>query len=93
MLRRRDFKETPSIQCKKELLREIEGLSPEKIKEILNFVCFIKAKEVIDPTQAYFWTTKWQTMEKEADIDKGAGNIIGDGTVEGIININEPEPG
>lgn len=72
-------------ECKKELLQEIEGLSFEKIKEVLDFVCFIKAKDAIDPTQAYFWTKRWQEMEKEADIDKEAGNVIGNGTVEDLL--------
>ena len=74
-----------SFQYKGELLKEIEELSSEKIKEVLDFVCFIKAKEVIDPTQAYFWTKHWQQMEKEADEDKAAGNIIGNGTVESLL--------
>lgn len=77
--------ETLATQYKKDLLKEIEGLPSEKIKEILDFVCFIKAKEVIDPAQAYFWTVKWQSMEREADEDKEAGNIIGNGTVEGLL--------
>jgi hypothetical protein len=58
---------TLNTEYKKELLKEIEGLPSEKIKEILDFVCFIKAREVIDPSQAYFWTKKWQAMEREAD--------------------------
>ena len=77
--------ETLSTQYKEELLRELEGLPFDKIKEILDFVCFIKAKEVIDPSQAYFWTRKWQDMEKEAEEDKKAGNIVGNGTVEGLL--------
>ena len=76
---------TLTTEYKKELLKEMEGLPSEKIKEILDFVCFIKAREVIDPTQAYFWTKKWQAMEREADKDKEAGNVIGDGTVEGLV--------
>jgi len=72
-------------QYKKELLVEIEGLPSEKIKEVLDFVCFIKAKEAIDPTQTYFWTKKWQEMEREADKDKKTGNIIGDGTVKDLL--------
>ena len=77
--------ETLHVQYKKDLLREIEGLPLDKLKEILDFVCFIKAKEAIDPAQAYFWTVNWQRMEREADEDKEAGNIIGDGTVEGLL--------
>jgi hypothetical protein len=72
-------------QYKKELLRAIEDLSFGKVKEILDYVHFIKAKDVIDPSQSYFWTRNWQAMEKEADRDKKAGNIIGDGTVHDLI--------
>ncbi len=70
---------------KKEILREIDSLSPKKIKEVLNFVHFVKAKDVIDPSQAYFWTRRWQDMEREADNDKRAGNIIGNGTVKDLL--------
>jgi hypothetical protein len=79
------FMKTLASQYREELLREIKGLPSEKIKEILDFVCFIKAKEAIDPTQAYFWTRKWQEMEIEADKDKERGNIIGNGSVEDLI--------
>ena len=72
-------------QYKEELLREIERLPSKKIKEVLDFVCFIKAKETIDPTQTYFWTKKWQDMEREADMDKKSGNVIGDGTAEDLL--------
>jgi hypothetical protein len=77
---------TLSSEYKEELLREIEGLSAEKIKEILDFTYFIKAKDAIDPSQAYFWTRKWQEMEADADEDKDAGNIIGDGTINGLLD-------
>ena len=70
---------------KEELFREIEGLPDEKIKEVLDFACFIKAKDAIDPSQAYFWTKKWQRMEQEADRDKTIGNVIGDGTTDGLL--------
>ena len=62
--------------------RSDPGKSP---MTFLDFVCFIKAKEVIDPSQSYFWTRKWQDMETEADEDKKAGNIVGNGTVEGLL--------
>jgi hypothetical protein len=76
---------TINSEHREELLKEIEGLSPEKLKEILDFTYFIKAKDAIEPSQAYFWTTKWQGMEREADKDKAEGNIIGDGTVEVLL--------
>ena len=70
---------------RKELLKEIEGLPSEKIKEVIDFACFIKAKRAIDPAQVYFWTKKWQAMEKEAGKDKEAGSILGDGTVKDLL--------
>lgn len=73
------------VDYKEELLRQIEGLSAEKIKEILDFAYFISAKDAIDPSQAYFWTKKWQAMESEADQDKEKGNILGDGTVDSLL--------
>ena len=73
-------------EYKEELLRQLEGLPAEKVKEILDFAYFVKAKDAIDPSQVYFWTTRWQMMEVEADRDKEAGNIIGDGTADGLLN-------
>lgn len=74
-----------ATKYRKELLKEIEELPSEEIKEVIDFVCFIKAKKAIEPSQVYFWTKKWQEMEKEADKDKEAGNIIGDGTAEDLL--------
>jgi len=70
---------------KEELLRQIQGLADDKVKEILDFIYFIKAKDAIDPSQVYFWTRKWQKMEEEADRDKQRGNIIGDGSVSDLL--------
>jgi hypothetical protein len=74
-----------SVDYKEELLRQIESLPPEKVKEILDFAYFISAKDAIDPSQAYFWSKKWQAMEAEADQDKEKGNVLGDGSVEGLL--------
>jgi hypothetical protein len=77
---------TTNTEIREELLREIEGLSTEKIKEILDFTYFIKAKDAIDPSQAYFWTSTWQKMEKEAEKDKNEGRTVGNGTVENLLS-------
>ena len=74
-----------TIEYKEELLSEIKGLPAAKIKEVLDFVCFLKAKETIDPAQSYFWTKRWQEMERAVGEDKKAGNVIGDDTVEGLL--------
>lgn len=68
-----------------EILEELEGLPKEKLKEVLGFVSYIKAKEAIDPTQAYFWTRGWQKMEADAEKDKRTRKIIGNGTAKGLI--------
>jgi len=72
-------------QERKELLKEIKSISSEKIREILDFVYFIKTREAIDPAQMYFWTRQWQIMEQEADSDKARGRIIGDGGVKDLL--------
>ena len=71
---------------KEELLSQIESLPAEMLQEILDFTYYLKAKNAIDPAQAYFWTKKWQKMEFEADQDKKNGHILGDGTIEGLLD-------
>lgn len=63
-----------------DIVEEIEGLSKEKLKEILGFVSYVKAKEAIDPTQTYFWTKGWQ---------KKARKIIGNRTAKGLLLLKE----
>ncbi len=62
-------------KLKEEIVEELEGLSRGKLQEILGFVSYVKAKDAIDPTQAYFWTKGWQKMEAEADKAKKAGKV------------------
>jgi len=76
---------TALSKYKKEILQEINGLPSVKLKEVLNFVYFMKTKEAIDPTQSYFWTKKWQKGEEEAEKDKAAGRVVGDGSVNGLV--------
>ena len=76
---------TALSKYKKEILQEINCLPSVKLKEVLNFVYFIKTKEAIDPTQSYFWTKKWQKGEEEADKDKAAGRVVGDGSVKDLV--------
>lgn len=73
-----------------EIIEELEGLPKEKWKEVLGFVSYLKAKEAIDPTQAYFWTKGWQKMEAEADKAKKAGKVIDNGTAKGLLKTLKP---
>lgn len=67
-----------SLSYKDKITREIEGLTETKAKEVLDFICFVKHKKVlskIDPTQAYFYTRKWQSLEKKAGEDIKNGRV------------------
>jgi hypothetical protein len=77
--------DTIGEKYRRELMREIKNLSPEKMKEVMGFVYFIKARDVIDPEQAYFWTKAWQAMEAQADQDKAKGLVLGNGTLRGLL--------
>ena len=72
--------------------KAIEGLKKNELKEILDFIYFIKAKRVIHPSQAYFWTRKWQEWEKEAEEDKKAGRVKTFNSVdEFVADLHRPE--
>jgi hypothetical protein len=67
-------------ELKKEIVEELKKLSGEDMQELHNFVVFLKMKNFlpqIDPSQAYFWTKKWQKMEKEANEDIKNARIFG----------------
>lgn len=43
-------------------------------------------KKVIDSSQAYFWTSKWQEAEKEASEDVQAGRVKRYNTVDDMLD-------
>lgn len=43
--------------------------------EIVDGRIVISPKLVIEPDQAWFWTKRWQEMEREADEDVTAGRV------------------
>ena len=45
----------------------------------------LKPKELIDKSQAWFWTEKWQEAEREADEDIKAGRMKTFESVEDLI--------
>lgn len=69
----------------KNVIEEIRTLPAPQLRELRFFVSFLKARGTIDPSQLYFWTKRWQAWEREADADKRAGRVIGDGTVQGLL--------
>ncbi len=72
-------------KIKKEISAEIEELKVDSLKEVLDFVYYLKVKKAIDPSQAYFWTKKWQILEREAEEDKKARQVVGDGSVSELL--------
>ncbi|MEW6033797.1 MAG: hypothetical protein AB1603_02960 [Chloroflexota bacterium] len=42
-------------------------------------------KKLVDKSQAYFWTRKWQEAEREADEDVKAGRVRSFDSVEDLI--------
>jgi AbrB family looped-hinge helix DNA binding protein len=52
-----------------------EGLAEDAVLEVVrreDGVIELRPKD-IDPDQAWFWTERWQQMEREADEDYAAG--------------------
>ena len=70
---------------KNELYKEIETLSTENIKEVINFIKYTKIKNSIDPDQYYFLTKEWRKKEMRVEKDKKQNLTIGDGTPKGLI--------
>ena len=69
----------------KEVLEEVRTLAAPQLRELRAYVYFLKARTAIDPTQLYFWTKRWQASEREADADKRAGRVVGNGTLKGLL--------
>lgn len=57
---------------KADLHRLVDRLPAEAIDDVAILLEAI-ADERIDPTQAWFWTSEWQSKEREADDDLAAG--------------------
>ena len=68
-----------------DLASALKGLTFSQLKEVRTFVFYLRTKSLIAPDQAYFWTRKWQAMERAASLDKRRGKILGDGTAAGLI--------
>jgi hypothetical protein len=75
----------PTETVTKTLVQELKQLSPAQLREVQVYVFFLKARHVMNPKQLYFWTRQWQAWEREADADKRAGRLVGDGTLPGLF--------
>ena len=62
--------------------------------EITEDGILLRPRKIIDSTQAWFWTSTWQSGERQADIDRVAGRVetfdSGDSFIEGLRSIAKP---
>ena len=70
---------------KRELMDEVKMLPAHTLRELKAYVYFLKVRETMEPSQLYFWTKRWQAWEHEAEVDKRAGRVVGDGTLKGLL--------
>jgi bifunctional DNA-binding transcriptional regulator/antitoxin component of YhaV-PrlF toxin-antitoxin module len=55
-----------------------DGLDEDTLVEVVrrdDGVIELRPHGKIDPSQAWFWTERWQQMEREADADIAAGRV------------------
>ena len=53
--------------------------------EVIDEKAVIIPKKLVDKSQAYFWTRKWQEGEREADEDIKAGRVKAFESVDELI--------
>ena len=53
--------------------------------EVVDDKAVLVPKKLVDKSQAYFWTSKWQQAEKEADEDIKAGRLRTFDSVEELL--------
>ncbi|NNN05472.1 MAG: hypothetical protein HKL90_06195 [Elusimicrobia bacterium] len=70
-----------------QLASEMKTLPPENVREVLNFVRFLRLRRSIDTAQAYFWTRHWQANEKAVEQDKRRGRVRGNGTMRDMVKV------
>lgn len=71
----------PASLRKKLMIEEGDLMEIEVVDERMVLV----PKKLIDTSQSYFWTQKWQEAEKEADADIKAGRVKAFDTVDDLI--------
>ncbi|MCL4804300.1 MAG: AbrB/MazE/SpoVT family DNA-binding domain-containing protein [Anaerolineae bacterium] len=69
------------------LLRRAAGIDVGDYVEIsvTEEGLILRAKQMIDKSQAYFWTAGWQAAEREAQADIDDGRINGFDSIEDLI--------
>jgi AbrB family looped-hinge helix DNA binding protein len=72
------------------------GLDENTLLEVVrrrDGVIELRPQVTVDATQAWFWTERWQRMEREADADYAAGRFKTFDDVETFLEDLEKEAG
>jgi AbrB family looped-hinge helix DNA binding protein len=69
-------------------IEEGDYLEVQVVKDAL----VLTPKKLIDKSQAYFWSQKWQAGEREADEDIAAGRVHNYADVEAAIAALHEDP-
>lgn len=72
-----------------------EGLGEETVLDAVrrpDGVIELRPQAMVDAAQAWFWTERWQWMEREADADFEAGHFTRYADVESFLGGLEREP-
>ncbi len=74
-------------------VREELGIEEGDLLEIsvVDEKAMLVPKKLIDKSQSYFWTKKWQDAEKEADEDIKAGRVKAFSSVDDLVKDLEKE--
>ena len=59
--------------------------------EVIDEKAVLMPKKLVDKSQAYFWTRRWQEGEREADEDIRTGKVKAFDSVEELIEDLEQE--
>ena len=73
------------------------GLDPSTVLEVLrreDGVIELRPQQLIDASQAWFWSERWQRMERDANQDFEAGRFETFDTVEEFLEdlTDQPQP-
>jgi antitoxin MazE len=71
-----EIRTNSQITIPKQIMKKLLLKEGDKIEfEVKEDEIVIRPVLIIDKTQAWFWTKKWQKAEKEADEDIKAGRV------------------
>ena len=77
---------TLPAELRKRLRLDSDGAQLE-VTERDDGVIELRPTVAVPADQAWFWTDRWQQMEREADHDVDTGQVLDAEDLEGLINI------